>query len=109
VPLNPAPVRRPGPAYPLRACTSQLRPRQSGCGAIFRCPTLLWEGTCLLEGQTSLRTLLSGALTLDVSRGVLTGRFDHLAAPCYALARSVGKAAKRTIGRVLVSYRASGD
>jgi len=56
-----------------------------------------------------LKVSLGGALTLDVSRGVLTGRFDHLAAPCHALARLVGKAAKGTIGRVLVFYHASRD
>ena len=41
--------------------------------------------------------------------GVLTGRSDHLAAPCHTLARLVGKAAKRTIGRMLVPYHVSHD
>ena len=56
-----------------------------------------------------LKALLGRALTLDVSRGVLSGRSDLLAVPCYTLTRLVGKAAKRTIGRMLVPYHASRD
>ena len=67
------------------------------------------EETCPLEGQVPCNALLAKALTLGVSRGVLTGRFDHLAAPCHTLARLVGKAAKMMLGRVLVSYPASRD
>jgi len=39
--------------------------------------------------------LLNGALTLGVSRGVVTRRSDRLTAPCRTLARLVGKAAKK--------------
>jgi len=73
--------------------------------------TRLFSGkvTCLLDGQAPRKALLNGALTLGVSSGVLTGRPDRLAAPCHTLARLVGKAAKRTVGRVLVPYHASRD
>ena len=64
---------------------------------------------CLLEGQVPRKALLNGALTFGISRVVLTGRSNHLAVPCHNLARLVGKAAKRTIGRVLVPYHASRD
>jgi len=65
--------------------------------------------TCLLEGQVSCNASLARALTLGVSRGVLTGRSDPLPAPYHVLACLVGKAAKRTTGRVLVPYHASRD
>jgi len=65
--------------------------------------------TCLLEGQAPCNASLARALTLGVSRGVLTGRSDPLPTPCHALACLVGKAAKRTTGRVLVPYHASRD
>ena len=41
------------------------------------------------------KALPNGALTLGVSRGVLTRRSDRLTAPCRTLARLVGKAAKK--------------
>jgi len=65
--------------------------------------------TCLLEGQVPCNTSLSRALTLGVSRGVLTGRSDPLPVPYHVLACLVGKASKRTTGRVLVPYHASRD
>jgi len=68
-----------------------------------------WKETRLLEGQVPCNASLARALTLDVSRGVLTGRSDPLPAPCYALACLAGKAAKRTTGRMLVPYHASRD
>ena len=65
--------------------------------------------TCLLEGQVPCNASLARALTLGVSRGVLTGRSDPLPAPCHVLACLVGKAAKSTTGWVLVPYHASRD
>jgi len=65
--------------------------------------------TCLLEGHVPCNVSLARALTLGVSRGVLTGRSDPLPALCRVLACLVGKAAKRTTGRVLVPYHASHD
>jgi len=56
-----------------------------------------------------LKASLGRVLTLDISRGVLTGRSDHLAVPCHTLAYLVGKAAKIMIGRLLVPYHASRD
>ena len=41
------------------------------------------------------KALLIGALSLGVSRGVVTRRADHLAALCHTLAHLVDKAAKR--------------
>jgi len=64
---------------------------------------------CLLEGLVPCNVLLARALTLGVSRGILIGRSDPLPAICHALAYSVGKAAKRTTGRVPVPYHASRD
>ena len=55
------------------------------------------------------QALLARALTLGVSREVLTGRSDLLPAPYHVLACLVGKAAKKTTGRVLVPYHASRD
>jgi len=40
----------------------------------------------LLEGQVPYNALLARAMTLGVSRGVLTGRSDPLPAPCHVLA-----------------------
>jgi len=65
--------------------------------------------TCLLEGQVPCNASLARALTLGVSRGVLTGCSDPLSTPCHILACLVGKAAKRTTGRVLVPYHTSSD
>jgi len=65
--------------------------------------------TCLLEGQVPCNASLARALTLGVSRGVLTRRFDPLPAPYHVLACLAGKAAERTTGRVLVPYHASRD
>jgi hypothetical protein len=64
---------------------------------------------CLLEGPTLYNALPARALTLGVSRGVLIRRSDPLPTSCHVLACLVGKAAKRTIGRVPVSYHASRD
>jgi len=75
----------------------------------FVARSILRKETCLLEGQVSCNALLARALTLGVSRGVLTGCSDPLPAPCHVLACLVGKAAKRTTGRVLVPYHASRD
>ena len=74
MPLNPSPACRPGLVYPLHACTSWCRLRQCGWGAVLRRPTLLWEGTRLLEDPAPCKALSSRALTLGVSKGVLTGR-----------------------------------
>jgi len=41
------------------------------------------------------KALLAGALTLGVSRGVVTRRPVRLAAPCHALTYSVDKAIER--------------
>jgi len=41
------------------------------------------------------KALLIGALTLGVSRGVVTRRLVRLAAPCHAPAHPVDKATKR--------------
>ena len=71
--------------------------------------SFLGKGTSLLEGQMPYNALRAQALTLDVSRGVLTRRFDPLPALRHALAGLVEKAAKRTTGRVPVSYHASRD
>jgi len=65
--------------------------------------------TCLLEGLVPCNASTARALTLGVSRGALTGRSDPLPVFCHALACLVGKAAKRTTGRVPVSYHASRD
>ena len=67
------------------------------------------EGLCLLEGLTPREALLVGALTLGVSRGVVTRRPIRLAAPCQALTHPVDKAAKGAIGWVLAPYHASRD
>jgi len=88
---------------------SWLQSLQSGWGAIFHCLTLLREGVCLLEGLTPREALLVGALTLGVSRGVVTRRPIRLAAPCQALTHPVDKAAKGVIGWVLAPYHASRD
>jgi len=64
---------------------------------------------CQLEGQVLYNALPASALTLGISRGVLTRHSDPLPAPYHALACLVGKAAKRTTGRVLVPYHASRD
>jgi hypothetical protein len=65
--------------------------------------------TCLLEGQVPCNALVARALTLGISRGVLNGCSDPLPAPYHVLACLVGKAAKRTKGRVLVPYHTSRD
>ena len=70
-------------------------------GAVLRRPTLLWEGTRLLEDPAPCKALPSRALTLGVSKGVLTGRSDHLAVPCHALTCLVGKAAKERLDECL--------
>jgi len=67
------------------------------------------KGTCLFESQVPCNASRARALTLGVLRGVLTRHFDPLPALCHALAGLVGKAAKRTTGRVLVSYHGSRD
>jgi len=64
---------------------------------------------CLLESLTLRKALLVGALTLGVSRWVVTRRSVRLAAPCHALTHPVDKAAKRAIGWVLAPYHASRD
>jgi len=51
--------------------------------------------TCLFEGQVPCNASPVGALTLGISRGVLTGRSDPLSTPCHVLACLVGKAAKK--------------
>ena len=67
------------------------------------------KGTCLFEGQVPCNASRARALTLGVSRGVLNRRLDPFPALCHALADLVGKAAKRTTGRALVSYHAFRD
>ena len=67
------------------------------------------KGTSLLEGQMPYNASRARALTLDALRGVLTRHFDLLPALCHALAGLLEKAAKRTTGRVLVSYHTSRD
>ena len=109
MPLSPAPVRRPEPVYPLDACMLWWQPRQSGWGAILRRPTLLWVGNVPARGSGAAQSLAERSADFGHLEGVLTGRSDHLATPCHTLARLVGKAAKRTIGRVLVPYHASRD
>ena len=64
---------------------------------------------CLLKGLVLHNALPAGALTLDVSRGVLIRRSDPFPASCHVLACLVGKAAKRMTGRVPVPYHASRD
>ena len=64
---------------------------------------------CLLEGQMSYNALLARALTLGISRGVLIRHPDPFPVTCHALAYLVGKAAKRTTGRMPVPYHASRD
>ena len=63
----------------------------------------------MLEVLTPRKALLVRALTLGVSRGVVTGRPVCLAAPCHALTHPVEKAAKGAIGWVLAPYHASRD
>ena len=63
----------------------------------------------LLEGLVPYNALPTRALTSDVSRGVLIRRSDPLPASCHVLAGLVGKAVKRMMGRVPVSYHASRD
>jgi len=49
---------------------------------------------CILEGQVPCNALLARALTLGVSRGILTGRSDPLPALCHVLACLVGRLQK---------------
>jgi len=67
------------------------------------------EGKCLLEVLTPRKALVVRALTLGISRGVMTKRPVCLAVPCHALTHPVDKAAKGAIGWVLARYHASRD
>jgi len=64
---------------------------------------------CLVEGRTPRNALISGALTLVVSRWSWLDVPSLFPASWHALGRLVGKAAKRTTGRVPVPYHASYD
>jgi len=61
------------------------------------------------RGSGTAQSLAEQSANFGRLEGVLTGHFDRLPAPCHALARLAGKAAKRMIGRVLVLYHASHD
>ena len=65
--------------------------------------------TCLLEGLVPYNALLTRALTLGVSRGVLIRHSDPFPTPYHVLAYLVGMAAKGTTGRMPVPYHASRD
>ena len=47
------------------------------------------------RGSGTAQSLAEQSADFGRLEGVLTGRSDHLAAPCHALACLVGKAAKR--------------
>jgi len=61
------------------------------------------------RGSGTAQSLAEQSADFERLEGVLTRRSDRLPVPCHALARLAGKAAKRTIGRVLVPYHASRD
>ena len=91
---------------PVRHGSSHV---QSGWGVVFHRPTLLWEGTHLLEGPAPCKALLIGVLTLGASRGAVMWRLDCLTVPGRILALLGDKAAKSEIGWVLAPYHASRD
>jgi len=47
------------------------------------------------RGSGAAQSFTEQSADFGVSKGVLTGPSDHLAAPCYTLARLMGKAAKK--------------
>jgi len=64
---------------------------------------------CLVEGRMPYIVLISGALTLDVSRGSRLDVPSLFPSFWHIQGRLMGKAAKRTMGRVPVSFHASRD
>jgi len=61
------------------------------------------------RGSGAVQRLARQSADFGRLEGVLTRRSDPLPAPCHVLACLVGKAAKRTTGRVLVPNHASRD
>jgi len=61
------------------------------------------------RGSGAVQSFVEQSADFGRLEGGVDGTFRHLAAPCHALACLVGKAAKRTIGRVPVPYHASRD
>ena len=82
VPLNPAPMHRPKPVYPLHACTLWWQLRQSGWGAVLRRPTLLWEGNVPARGSGVAQSPAERSANFGRLQGGLERMFRP---PCCAL------------------------
>ena len=109
VPLNPAPVHCPGPVYLSHACTSRLRPRQSGWGAVLRCLILLGKEHARSRVRYRLKPRWAERWLWTSRGGFWRDVSTTLLLP--AMLRLVwwARLQKRTIWLVLVSCHASRD
>ena len=87
-------ARRLGLARRMHACTIRRQIRRNGWDVVSRRPIRPLEGSLSGRGSMPYIMLISGALTLDVSRGSRLDVPSLFPAPCHALGRSAGRLQK---------------